>query len=152
EAAAHRMSPAVPVVEVADDADAPRIGRPGGKADAGNAEQLRRLRPKSFVESLMASFAEQMHIEIAENRWKPIGIVDVALLRWQVQAQPVGHSRMGADDAGKEPRRMLALEFRHLRALFVDDADARRRRLEAADHQTDAGDEMRPQQAEGVVM
>src|SRR6266852_7258641 len=100
----------------------------------------------------MIPFGEEMHIEIAENRWKPIGIIDVELPGRQFEAQSIGDRRVRTDDAGEETSGMHALELRDLRATFVDYPNARCRRLKAADHQANGVDEMRSQQAEWTTM
>src|SRR5579859_809940 len=70
------MDAAVPAVEIADDADAPRGRRPDGEVDAGDAVDGLQVRAKFFVRVVVAAFGHEVKVEIAELVRKRIRIVD----------------------------------------------------------------------------
>ena len=74
---AHRMPPRIPEIEIADHADAPRIRRQHHEGDAVDAVQRHRMRAELVVEPLMGAFAEQIEIEVGQNRRKAVGIVEL---------------------------------------------------------------------------
>ena len=66
----HGMEPPVPIVEIADDADALGVRRPDGKAGAGHAVSRAQLRAELFVNFPLVALAEQKQIRFAERRQK----------------------------------------------------------------------------------
>ena len=64
------MKAAVPMVEIADDADALRIRRPDGEAGAGHAVNHAQLRAELLVNFPFVALAEQKQIRFAERRQK----------------------------------------------------------------------------------
>src|SRR6185369_13610803 len=74
---AHRMPPPVPEIEIADDADALCVRRQYHEGDAIDAVQRHRVRAELVVDSLMGAFAEQMEIEVAQDRRKAVGVVQL---------------------------------------------------------------------------
>ena len=71
------MFAAVPAVEIADDLDASGVGCPDGKVDAGNAVNGADLRTKSFVQLVMATFADQVAIKVGQDRWSGVRVLHV---------------------------------------------------------------------------
>ncbi len=59
---------AVPVIEVADHADALCIRRPHGEARAGDAVMHFEMRTELLVNVVMIALTEQVQIEIGERR------------------------------------------------------------------------------------
>ena len=72
---AHGMAPAVPDIEIADDAHAPRVRREYGEGDARHAIERDRMRAELVIEPEMGALAQQIEIEIGQNRRKAIGVV-----------------------------------------------------------------------------
>ena len=75
---AHRMKAPVPIVEIADDADALRVRRPDGEARAVNAVNRAQLRAELVVNFPLVAFAEQKQIRFAQRRQKGIRIARAA--------------------------------------------------------------------------
>ncbi|MET3262896.1 hypothetical protein ABIF38_004402 [Bradyrhizobium japonicum] len=74
---AHRMAPSVPEIEVADHADPARIRRQHHEADTVDTVERHRMRAERVVDALMRALAEQIEIEIAQDRRKPVGILQL---------------------------------------------------------------------------
>ena len=74
----HRHPPAVPGIEIADDADRAGIGRPHRKGDALDALMRDRMRAELLVAREMIAFGEQMKVELAQHRRKAIDVVEFA--------------------------------------------------------------------------
>ena len=86
---AHGVAAAVPEIEIADDADAPRVRCPDHEGDAADAVHLHRMRAELVVERQMIAFAEQIEIEIGEHRRKAIGVLQLDLAVAEARAQPI---------------------------------------------------------------
>ena len=67
EAHAHRVASPVPVVEVADDADAPRVRGPDGEGHAGDAVDRARVRAERLPERRCVPSAIRCSVEVAEQ-------------------------------------------------------------------------------------
>src|SRR6266568_7154401 len=63
---AHGVPPPVPKVEIADDADAPRVRREHRESDAIDAFERERVSTELLVGTQMLALAEQMQIEIGK--------------------------------------------------------------------------------------
>src|SRR6266404_5484542 len=63
----HRMSGAVPFVEVTDHADALGIRRPDGECDSALAFMSQDMRAELFINMFVSAFTEQMQVEFAER-------------------------------------------------------------------------------------
>src|SRR5713226_1047457 len=87
-AQAHRVAPAVPVVEIADHADAPRIGRPYREGEAQHG-----------VAFMMRAFGEEMDVEVAEHRREGIDVVELDGAERALGAQTVAEARPAAEHA-----------------------------------------------------
>ena len=121
---AHWMAPCVPEIEIADHADPPRIGREHDEPHAGNAIQRHRMRAKLVVDSLMGAFAQKIEIEVAQNRRKAVGVVELdhGLAETGAQLVALGAVRKRA---GKQACVMNARQ-RCRFAMFADRLDVRR--------------------------
>ncbi len=72
---AHRHEPAIPAVEVTDDADAPCVGSPHCEADAGDALVLPRMGAEHVVQPLVRALAHEVQVDLANGRAEPIRVV-----------------------------------------------------------------------------
>ena len=72
------MEPPVPIVEIADDADALGIRRPDGEARAGHAVNHAQLRAELLENFPLVALAEQEQIRFAQRRQKGKGIARAA--------------------------------------------------------------------------
>src|SRR5512141_1672066 len=70
------MAPVVPSVEVADDAYMAGVRSPYREADAGDVLVLDKVGSQFLVKTKVVSLAEEMEIEVGENRREPVGILD----------------------------------------------------------------------------
>ena len=68
------MAPAIPAVEIADDARALGIRRPRGERDAVDSVDRRQLRAEHPIRLAQLALAEQMEIEIGDDRAETIRI------------------------------------------------------------------------------
>ena len=123
------MHAPVPVVEVADDADAGRVRRPDREVDAFDAADRHRMGAELVVDAGVVAFAEEIEVVVGEHPAEAVGVVDLGgVPAGIVDPQPVlGH---GADarhhhlvDAG----RVLARHGER-RLVAEHEADALRRR------------------------
>src|SRR5215472_2797761 len=69
------MNAAIPVIEIALNADAARAGRPNGKVGAANAFRCDQVRPEFLVRIVVAALAHEVKVEFSEYARKSIGIV-----------------------------------------------------------------------------
>ena len=97
---AHGVAPAVPVIEIADDAHAPRIRRKHREGDAGDAVVHDRMRAELVVELKMRALAQEVEIEIGQNRRKAIRVfqLDDRLAKADAQAIRAGIIRTPAGE------------------------------------------------------
>lgn len=72
----HGMDAAVPAIHVTNDADAFCGRSPDGEMSAGNASNGVEMRAKLFVGVEVAAFADEMKIEVREEKRKGVGIED----------------------------------------------------------------------------
>ena len=72
----HGVAAAVPEIEVADHADALRSRREDREGDALDAVEHHRMGAELVVEAQMRAFAEQVQIEIGQDRRKAVGVLD----------------------------------------------------------------------------
>ena len=87
---AHGVRTVVPVVEVADHADALRIRCEHHKSYAAHAFHRHRMRTELVVQILVAAFAEQIKVEIAQHRRKAVGVVQLHDVVAVIGAQAIG--------------------------------------------------------------
>jgi hypothetical protein len=96
------MTTAVPEIEVADDADATGVGRPDGKADAGDAVEFADVSAELQVFLVVSAFADEMKIEIGEQRRERVRVGEfVGRSRRERRAETIGRERLRGSK-GKE--------------------------------------------------
>src|SRR5215208_2822699 len=98
---AHGMAPAVPEIEVTDDADAPCVGGEDRKADAGYAFEHHRMRAELVVELKMRAFTEQKQIEIRQHRREAIRVLHLDYPIAEARAHSIALRSVGRA-AGKQ--------------------------------------------------
>src|SRR5262249_2184345 len=96
----HGVTAPVPEIEIADHADAPRVGREHHEGNARNAVERPRVRADLVVENV-AALAEQIEIEIGQDRRKSIWIFQLHYVAVEVNAEPIALRRLG-QWAGKQ--------------------------------------------------
>ena len=102
-AIAHRMPAAVPVIEIADDADPLRIGRPDGEMNAAKALMGPDVGTEPLVIAVVRPFAQQVQVKIGEDRPEEIGIDEIPRMPLVVfHREPIGKSAVPAGEAGHE--------------------------------------------------
>ena len=92
DAAAHRVHPAVPGVEVADDRHAGRVRRPDGEVDARRALVDDRVRAQPVVQPHVRAFAEQPVVHRAQHRRVRVWVVDRPAAAVVARAQQVARA------------------------------------------------------------
>jgi hypothetical protein len=104
------MDAAVPAVEVADDAHAAGTGRPDGEVNAGDAVESVEMSAELFVGVVVAAFPDEMEIEVAEERWERVGVVEFAifaaggLIEDAVGGRSQARGRDGGEDGFEDAR------------------------------------------------
>src|SRR5262249_46845714 len=102
---AHRMSPTVPAVPVADDAHALRVRRPYCEDHAAYAVHVRRVRAELVVDPVVRALAEQMQVVVGERRREAVRVVGRPHAPVVTRdAQPVSRPGIDGQLAGPEPR------------------------------------------------
>jgi hypothetical protein len=74
--AAHWMPAFVPPIEAADDTDAQRMWRPHGKGCPGHTRMRPDVRAQLGIELVVRALVEEVQIEVGEDRWHRIRVVD----------------------------------------------------------------------------
>ena len=72
---AHRVHAAVPMVEIADDGDALRVGRPHRERRAPDPSDVDDMAPQLLVLRQVAPFGQEMDVEVGEDRSERVGVV-----------------------------------------------------------------------------
>src|ERR1700751_5650018 len=85
----HRHPPAVPPVEVANDADPVSVRRPYREGDAFDTLMNQRMRSKLAVARQVVALGQQMNIDLAEHGRKRIDVVEFVLGATACDAQPI---------------------------------------------------------------
>ena len=87
---AHRMAAAIPLVEGADHADPPGVGRPDREIDPGDASHRPDVRAEFFENSVVIALGEQVTVLVAEDRVrKGIGVLESPGPAVLGRAQPI---------------------------------------------------------------
>src|ERR1700676_4846452 len=73
-ASAHGIDAAIPVVEVADEADAARARGPNGEMNAADPFERFEVRAEFFVGVVVAAFSHEMEIKLAEKIGERVGV------------------------------------------------------------------------------
>ena len=136
-AAAHRMDPAVPAVEVPHHRDPLGIGRPHRESDTRHPLHDLHMGAQPAIKMQMGAFAQQMQVEIAQQRRKAIGVIHrFAAAVIQAQRQTIGETLASRQRTGEQPLGPLPGQFGHrLAGGGVDDPDGDGMGLEHAHHQ-----------------
>ncbi len=146
---AHRMGRAVPVVEVADHAHAPGVGRPDGEAGALDALVGHRVRAQRVPQLLVPALADQVQVQLAEGGQEAVRVVDLDLVVVVRDEEAVAVRDRGE---GQHRREEAAALGPQLRAQSLR-RDRHRARVGAQGAEEDpAGDGVRPQHAVRVVV
>ena len=85
----HRHPPAVPSVEVANDADPVRVRRPYRKGDALDTLMDQRMRSELAVARQVVALGEQMNVDLAKHWRKRIDVVEFVFGAAARHAQPI---------------------------------------------------------------
>ncbi len=112
----HRHPPAVPPVEVANDADPVSVRRPYSEGDAFDTLMDQRMRSKLAVARQVVALGQQMNIDLAEHGRKRIDIVEFVLGATACDAQPIA-------------KRLLAVGYCSDKETVAVDLDSLRRNL-----------------------
>ena len=106
---------------------------------------LTHVGPQALVDLLVAAFADQVQVELAERRCKHVGILDLkAATRAVIDLQPVMQRQLGALEQALEHASGVDLRQRDPGALVGDHLDARGGGAEHA-HDHAAAGRMSPQ-------
>ena len=97
------------------------VGREHREGDAGHAVEHHRMRAELLVEMQMRAFAQQVEIEIGQDRRKAIGVFDLDLPFAVARAHAIAARSVG-QPALEQPGVVNALEIAFV-ALLVDDRD-----------------------------
>src|SRR5438067_11980458 len=89
----HRHAAAIPCVEIADDADPLRVGRPDRKRNAFHSVMQHRVRAELLITREMIALDEQMHVEFAENGRETVDVVEFMPMTATPDPQPVAERR-----------------------------------------------------------
>ncbi len=151
---AHGMAAAVPLVEVADHADAHGVRRPHREGGAGDAVDGRQVRAEAIVEAAMAALRQQIDVEVAEDGWKAVGVLRLPGGVAGAIAHAIGEGLFAAGDrAGEEAGRVEPLKHGHRFAgRAIDDGRRLGARPEDADGERSTAATMRPEDGEGVAV
>ena len=122
---AHLVAVPVPIVEIADHADALGVGRPDREAGAGHPVDRAQLRPELVVNPALVPLAEEEQIRLAQRRQEGIRVAraaDAALLIGDDQVISINAVRLGGD-AFEEAGLMQPREFERRFVLLVNGLD-----------------------------
>ena len=101
-AAAHRVTAAVPLVEVAHHRHPPGIGRPDGEMHAADAFMGDDVGPQHGPQPLVAAFAQEVFVLLAHHRAEAEGVLD---LPGQAGAAGAADQVAGMGNLAREDRR-----------------------------------------------
>jgi hypothetical protein len=98
----HHVTPAVPVVEVADHRHAARIRRPDREGHALDAVHLAQVRAQALPGPQVRALGQQPDVGVAEHEGKAVGVVDARDVRAPVDLERVAHARLGRGHQASE--------------------------------------------------
>ena len=152
EAAAHLMAAAIPAVEIADDSDAPGIGRPDGKMHAGDALMGDEMGAEPLIDALMRALGEEVVVERPEDRTEGVRVVELPAAAGIARPQLVeAAQREAGDQPLEEAVIVLPGERAEKLALRRDDIQRLGMRYEGA-HRRAGIRHVQAEHAEGVAM
>ena len=150
---AHRMAPAVPDVEVADDADIVGVRCPDDKAAARDVAVLDHVRAEDIVEARRADVLDGGEIVGGKHRSEGIGVpFDARFARpgdFELVVGPVHRGNAAAEEAGRVDALQLAEE---VAALDGQRADLGRSRQHGTNLVEVVADPVRSEDGEGIAM
>jgi hypothetical protein len=150
---AHRMTPAVPAVEVSDNADAAGVRCPYGKADTVDAIDCGGVRANPVEGAQVRAFAQQVDVEVAERAAERIWVGHFPRMRAATLAQTIAARQLPLDAAEEEAVGVDLLQvYDDIAAGGIDDLDAVGIRREGADADRPVGLRMRTEHAEAIAM
>ena len=129
----HGVPPAVPEIEIADHADAPGVRRKHHEGDARYPVEYARVRADLVVKMHVGAFAEQIKVEIGQDRRKAIWVFQLHdlgaetrahMIAVQSRAQPA-REQAGLVDARKRAFMSPLVDHRNVRGSGQEDADHR---------------------------
>ncbi len=92
-AIAHRMPPAIPVVEIANHADALGVRRPDREIDTSNSAVGHDVGTEPLVVAEMRTFAQEVKVEVGQRRPEAVGVDEFPAMPFVVlDAKPVRES------------------------------------------------------------
>ena len=110
---AHRHAPAVPVVEIPDQADPLRVRRPHREPNSLDALMHRRVRAELLKTGVVVALDQQMDVELAEHRRETVDVVELANMPAIGRAQPIAERLLAVRNRGcEEPIGMQPLTAR----------------------------------------
>src|SRR5262252_7576591 len=86
----HGMAPAVPAVEVADDAHTPCARRPHREGDTAHAVDHGRVCAQLVVSTVVSTLRQEMTVEVAQKRGKAVRVFDLCDVAVPRHLEPVG--------------------------------------------------------------
>ena len=101
----HRHPPAVPAVEVADDADPARIRRPHREGDALDTLMHQRMRSELAVAREVVALGKQMDVDLAEHRRKRIDVIEFVLRAAARHPQPIAERLLAVGEWSRQRNR-----------------------------------------------
>ncbi len=130
---AHGVPTAVPVIEIADHADARRVGRPYRKPRARNAKKRGDMSAQFPVDLSVGAFAKKVEIEFAQRCRESISILDLVntVIRRRDPEAVATFSRW--QGCGEQAAGMDTLHCRKTGTVTVDQFDALCLRLQGPD-------------------
>src|SRR5579875_3167689 len=121
-AIAHGQAPAVPIAEIADHADARGARRPDREDGSGDALDGAKMSAQALIALEMGALGQEMHVELAENRGKAIGVLEFRDAGGALAAQAIGEGAAPpGHKAGPETRGMHLLQAAKLGAARAVD-------------------------------
>ena len=149
EAPAHLTAPAVPSIELADDGNARRIGRPHRKQHAVDAFVTDELGAKPAVELAMRTLSRQIVVERAQRRPERVRVdVRIGAMRG-CDFDAIGGALSGRRDQRLEKVAPAARQLGHERAVAGERAHGDRLRRKDPDDPS-RGSPMRPEHGERI--
>ena len=147
------MAAAVPVVEVADDTDALRVGRPDREVDPVGRADAHRMRAELLVNAGVIALAEEIHIEVGENAAEAKRVVDLDLAPARVEGSQaiVRDLRQAFEPRFEHAGRMTALHRHRVAAHPCDHVHPFRTRQDRAHHDA-AIEDVGPEHRERIRM
>lgn len=123
---AHRMTLAVPVIEIADETDSPCVGRPHSEVNAAHTIDDSDVGTELFVVAIVRPFVQQMEVVVREQGREAVRIVKLPRVPEPVGGlQSIGETFSPVSESQFEETFIAELLHRVLRrAIRLDDRNA----------------------------